>query len=394
MYELICFGWQFGGKTVLKNIYAVEPNTIIKMNEEKIDIFKCPKVKEYQLGDLYEYIYDAVKKCSFTSRKLALALSGGADSTIIAAMLNQLAIKDIDTFSIRIEGSNDHINSLEELNLTNGDAWKSWKHHVIDITSGDFKNYFNESIRIYGQPTYMSSVPLVYALAKSVAELGNTVLLTGEGSDELFLGYQSYIDIVSPDKYLDVLQNEERKSIIKSVIGSSSYELTIKNFYKNFPDSYDDIADYIRSCEKRLSLQPLLQRQNHLLTHFGIEGRTPYLHSHISDYAEKLKYKEMINETETKVPIYKILKCMGIDIRRTVKIPFRSPIQNWFNGPLKSWTKNNISAFFPYYKLLDFNLEAINIYINKENEWTIEETRILYFLLSVGSFISQINKYY
>lgn len=391
IYELVCFGWPLGDRTIIKDIYKVEPNTIIKMNEEKIEIYNGSREHEIHSGNLSEYIRDAVKKCSITNRKLALALSGGTDSTIIAAQLNQLGIENIDTISIKIEGENDHIESLEELNLTNGDAWKTWKHHVIDFTSDDFVRYFDEAMKIYGQPTYMSSVPLVFVLAKSTAELDNVVLLTGEGADELFLGYQSYKHISEPEDYLNALLNEERKEIIKSIIGNFAYEMTKNRFQEKFPGDYLDIAEYIRKCELKISLEPLLQRQDHLLMHFGIEGRTPFLHSHISDYANCLMYKEMVNESETKIPIFKTLNDMGIDSRKKVKVPFRSPVQTWFNGSLNLWVKNKLNEYCHIYKLLDFNLDTINKFIKTDCIWTMEETRILYFLLSTGSFFSQIN---
>lgn len=390
--ELICFGWPLGNRTIIKDIYMVEPNTLVKMDKERLEIYKGPKEQEIFLDNLNEYILDAVKKCSVTNCKLALALSGGTDSTIIAVQLNQLGIKNIDTISIKIEGSNDYISNLKELNLNNGNAWKTWKHHVINFTSGDFINYFNESIKIYGQPTYMSSVPLIYALAKATAELNNIVLLTGEGADELFLGYQSYRNISEPQDYLNILLNSERKTIIKSIIGDSAFELTKKRFREKFTGDYSDIAEYIKNYEMKISLEPLLQRQDHLLMHYGIEGRTPFLHSHISTYANRLKYKEMIYKSETKFPISNVLKHMQPNIARKEKVPFRSPIHIWFNGILNAWVKNKLNDYYKIYKLLDFNLETINEYIKMNREWTKEETRILYFLLSTGSFFSQINQ--
>jgi hypothetical protein len=92
---------------------------------------------------------------------------------------------------ISVITENDGIMSLDSLGLQ-GSSWRKWSHHSARFDPNYFVNGLNEAVTAMGEPTRMSSVPMYGRLAEIAKGARLTVLLLGEGADELFGGYDSY----------------------------------------------------------------------------------------------------------------------------------------------------------------------------------------------------------
>lgn len=319
--EIVCFGNNLGEETLFKNIYSVAPGEMVTLTGGKIEHSAITSSPKCDRNELLDRLRDSVKACTDGCRKKALALSSGIDSKFISFILNELDITELDTISIHIEGSDDYIESLDQLSLPKGGAWEKWTHHVVEFTAEDFKKSLKDSIETYGMPTYMTSVPLYYTLAKSTHEFGCVVMLTGEGADEFFLGYNSYKNIGNNQDFLKKLTTGERIDILKELFGEEYINDAIHRFCLKYDKPGYSKADYIRNIEKTISLQPLLQRQDHIFMRFGIEGRTPFLHSDIPEIAESFSYDDLVDENDTKVVLRCALKKFAENTNRWLKRP-------------------------------------------------------------------------
>ena len=133
---------------------------------------------------------ESVRKRLLTDRPIACLLSGGLDSSLIAAIVqdnlrnvNQPALK---TFSIGFEGSSDlaHARIVAD--------WIGSDHTEIKMTPDEFFSAIPEVIKAiesYDTTTVRASVGN-YLIAKKIKELTDCkVVFNGDGSDELFGGY-------------------------------------------------------------------------------------------------------------------------------------------------------------------------------------------------------------
>lgn len=130
----------------------------------------------------------AVEKRLMSDVPLGAFLSGGLDSSIIAAIAKQ-RLGELHTFSVGIEGSRDveaarvvadHIGSI---------------HHEYCITPDDIKRHLPEIIyylESFDQDLVRSAIPCYFVSQLASQEV--KVILTGEGADELFGGYTYYQD--------------------------------------------------------------------------------------------------------------------------------------------------------------------------------------------------------
>ena len=220
-------------KNVIKNVL---PGTYTELNYDsywsivKEDIYyhKHPlfnfndlsESNENILSKLTEYTIDAVKKrVENTERPVACLLSGGLDSSLVAALASKYYNGTLETYSIGLEGSED----LKYSQLV-ADHIKS-NHTQIIMSSDDFLNaipYVIYDIESYDTTTVRASVGN-WLIGKYIRENSEAkVVLNGDGADELMGGYlymKSAPDSIEFDKecrrlltdihYFDILRSDK-----------------------------------------------------------------------------------------------------------------------------------------------------------------------------------------
>ena len=148
-------------------------------------------------------VEESVIKRLMSDVPLGAFLSGGLDSSIIAAVAKQHQ-KELHTFSVGIGDSRD-LSAARKVS-----AYLGTIHHEYIITPEEVTAKLPEIIyylESFDQDLVRSAIPC-YFTSRMAAEYVK-VILTGEGADELFAGYTYYKDI--PDE--DVLHKELRRSV-------------------------------------------------------------------------------------------------------------------------------------------------------------------------------------
>ena len=205
--EFLAFGRVLADQTLYRQIESVPPGTTVQLDEQGATTTLTTPVADVPAtaSDLRPALRDSVQKCLVSDRQVGLALSGGLDSSIIAYELNSLNVEDITTVSVCIPGVTDGLDDLRSLGLPPGGAWTTWRHQVATFAPVDLLPLIDVAVSC-GQPTRMTSFPLYLALAEAAKKAGVVVLLTGEGADELFAGYPSYLSWKNNRSHLSSLE--------------------------------------------------------------------------------------------------------------------------------------------------------------------------------------------
>lgn len=132
----------------------------------------------------------AIEKRMMADVPFGVFLSGGIDSTANVALMSQFMDRPVDTFTV---GFKDHerLNELDYANL----AAKSFKthHHEVLIGEDDMVGYLDALVHQQDEPIAdWVCVPL-YFVSKLARDNGVPVVQVGEGSDEQFAGYDSWM---------------------------------------------------------------------------------------------------------------------------------------------------------------------------------------------------------
>jgi len=405
----LSYRYPIAEQTLFSNIKSLPPGHYIVIEDGKSQLkqyYDLPIItekqdfgEEYYIDKIRELLTSAVKYRMISDVPFGAYLSGGLDSSIVVALMSQISKEQIKTFTIGFEedGFNEFNYAKEVANLYKTD------HHEITLTSG---NYIDEMQRLIGFKDSPLSVPNEPALNVMSAELKKyiTVVLSGEGADEIFGGYgrifRSPYDYqrLNELKKANQLNGKEVSVLLKDNLrkkyGNRLFESELDHFlylyqYINWHEkhkflSHEAIND-LKEDEHNLSL--LSQQYNRLdgldqydkymwifeklhivgLLHrldmstmaTSVEGRVPFVDHRIVEFAMsmpfkyKLKWKflaqaatlnaDQISETHD-IPKYILKKAFEDKLTDNItwrkKVGFPVPVHQWLGGEFHQLAKD------------------------------------------------------
>jgi len=390
-------------ETLFKGVKKLKPGhcMIYDLKEDFLEIKKYwelnkkdeKKSESDYVKKLKESLERSVKSQMMSDVPYGAYLSGGVDSGTIVSLMSKFSNKPIKTFSVGFKEADD--NEMAEAR----EISKKLKtdHHELWIDKNAIK-YLPEIIFHADEPMADPTAIPIYLLSK-YAKKYCTVILTGEGSDELFAGYPQYKFMKLHKKFIRPFPKSLRKIGIKifnilpsslldkgfkfsSALGEKGKE-RLKNFvlsddyatqyleqvsifneeeikellgksiaYYNYKKEYfNSISDknLIWNCElidfKGNMVDDLLMKLDKNTMAFSVEGRVPFLNNEIIELSSKipdnLKLKGMLNDKN-------ILRKAVSDIvpKKTMerrKKHFFVPIDRWFKHELRDVAEKLLS---------------------------------------------------
>jgi asparagine synthase (glutamine-hydrolysing) len=177
---------------------------------------------ERELGaQLLELLRGSISKRMMSDVPFGVLLSGGVDSSTNVALMSELMSAPVRTFSVAFH-EHERYNELRYAR----EIARRFKtdHHEVVIDVEDLVSFLPEMVHHQDEPLAdWVCVPLYY-VSKLARDSGTTVVQVGEGSDELFHGYDKYLDAVAKRRrYWEPLQHVPHP--LRSLIGDSAVAL-------------------------------------------------------------------------------------------------------------------------------------------------------------------------
>ena len=255
------------------------------MNNNKL----CNSVSK-TMNQLLDETQRAIKT-SVLDNSVGVAFSGGVDSTLVAKLLHDAGY-DIQLLTIGFHDSHD-INFAKEVNEI-----LKFKHNILEIEPKSFQETsekIHDIIKTDNLSWNENSIAFYY-VSKLAKSLGISTVITANGIDELFCGYNSYREAISiseneVQKMMDLkLQNEKDMMIAVNNV-SSEFGVTIVQ--PLLTDSFIDFAKTIPISKKIHGPDDLLRK--HVIRELAIECKVPK----ISAYKQKkaLQYGTQIHKS-------------------------------------------------------------------------------------------------
>src|ERR1700730_9019570 len=123
---------------------------------------------------------------------LGVLLSGGVDSTVVLSCAAQETSKRIKTFTIGFGG--EEFDDERPFARLAAERFGT-EHHEITISAGDFSSFLPTYVRHMEEPVCEAPAVALHYVAK-LARQHVKVVLSGEGGDEAFAGYQTYRNLL------------------------------------------------------------------------------------------------------------------------------------------------------------------------------------------------------
>jgi asparagine synthase (glutamine-hydrolysing) len=170
-------------------------------------------------AELREVLRDTVRMQLVADVPVGVFLSGGIDSSAIAALASEAAPGSIHTFTIAFEDPKyDEAGYAQRV----ADAVRS-RHTVTTLTEQAFLEQLPAAFTSIDQPTY--DALNTYFVSRAAREAGMTVALAGTGGDELFGGYPSYADIpraLGAGRYLPFAPGSLLRGAFDGAVGAAA----------------------------------------------------------------------------------------------------------------------------------------------------------------------------
>lgn len=193
----ITFGYVPGPKTIFKHVYKLLPGHTLTFMDNRIRIREYWDIKfqhssipneNYYAKQIYRILDECVKSWSMSDVPIGALLSGGIDSSAIVGLMSKNSEDAVKTFSVGFE-EGEEFNELEYARIVSD--FFGTEHHEILVDFDKYVEFLPKSIWYMDEPVFeQATIPLYYV--SELARKHVKVVLTGEGADELFAGYERY----------------------------------------------------------------------------------------------------------------------------------------------------------------------------------------------------------
>ena len=182
------------GKSVYKKIKKLPPASLFIYQNQTINIVKYWSLPESEIlideseakEKLDSLLTESVQMRMISDVPIGVLLSGGVDSSLVASIMASLSVKPIKTFSIGFKEANyNEIDYAREIAKHIGSEHYEF---TVDLEKSDV---IEDLMYYYDEPFADSSAIPTYFVSKMAKE-HVTVVLSGDGGDELFGGYNWY----------------------------------------------------------------------------------------------------------------------------------------------------------------------------------------------------------
>ncbi len=349
---------------------------------EQVDV---PEKKHEVEAMIRGHVREAVRSQLISDRPVGLFLSGGLDSSIIAALMAQEATGEINSFSV---GFDTKINP-EKFNADLNVAAKTAKHfgfnhHPVMITAQDVRDDFEDCITSMDEPVSNPIQVATYLMAKH-AKKDVAVVLGGDGGDELFGGYDRYyyyrmlekIQKMFPfvknksiasaiatilkkpalarklqsepglDRFFTMMAQKEEhlRTFVKPIINNGLH--TIQTYKPFFDKPMEDSINQMMWADTQTWLaDESLIRSDKLTMAHGLEQRVPLLDPRVATLAFSIPSKHKLHSKTEGKKIYKdaFTSMLPDFVLEQKKRGFFSPAAKWIREePLKSYVYEILS---------------------------------------------------
>jgi asparagine synthase (glutamine-hydrolysing) len=200
LLDTVELGWVHGPRTILRDVHQLPPGHAFHYRSGELRTFRWWDLAWHfvagtQQGaaehdriasELEGALGDAVEDRLVADVRVASLLSGGLDSTTVAALMRERAKGPVTTVTVGF----DEPGFDESAHATEAARFLGTDHHVERLSLEDERALVAVQERV-GEPLGDTSV-LPTALAFEAVSRHATVALTGDGADELFAGYETY----------------------------------------------------------------------------------------------------------------------------------------------------------------------------------------------------------
>jgi asparagine synthase (glutamine-hydrolysing) len=402
-------GYIPGPHTIYESVHKLEPGTMLTLGEgsppqierywDLSEVERRGRTARLQadrpalIDELDDLLRDAVKRRMIADVPLGAFLSGGVDSSTVAALMQAQSMRPVKTYTIGFEQDRfdeaPHARAVAQHLGTD--------HHEMYVSSKDALNVIPELPRWYDEP-FADSSQIPTLLVSKLTRQHVTVALSGDGGDELFAGYPRYLwnariqqnltripAIIRralglglrasqasavdwllshlPERLKRVL-NGSRIEKLNSVLNTSDRDAVYRNILSLWPQPNALVlgdreargllwqesltADLEPGIEAPQFLDTLTYLPDDILTKVdrasmavALEARVPLIDYRVVEFSWRLPMSMKVQDGRGKWILRQLLsRYVPNSLIDRPKMGFGVPMSEWLRGPLREWAED------------------------------------------------------
>ncbi|MFZ0063115.1 MAG: asparagine synthase (glutamine-hydrolyzing) [Pyrinomonadaceae bacterium] len=352
---------------------------------------------EYHKAEILRLLRASITKRMMADVPFGVFLSGGVDSSANVALMSEQMSRPVETFTVGFSDA-EYLNELESARRIASQFGTN--HHEVIISEKEMQSFLPELVFHQDEPIADPVCVPLYYVSKLARDSGTIVVQVGEGADEIFSGYENYVQYLriherfwqhaarlpaplrrlASDIGRPALRATGRKQTAIELIrrlgageplfwgativydealkrqvlsdqmrerfnGASSLDAVaadLERFQRERPDA--DFLARMTYLELKLRLpELLLMRVDKITMATSVEARVPFLDHHLVEYAMGLPSSLKVSGKSGKHILKRALEeILPHDLLYTRKRGFGAPVREWFRDGLGSWFDSHL----------------------------------------------------
>jgi asparagine synthase (glutamine-hydrolysing) len=387
--RFMTFGYSSGEETIFDGVKKILPGAYMVLENDSLTETRYWDVDLSEEKDRGEkYYVDALRKLLLDASRIRLRsdvplgvfLSGGLDSSAVVALLARDLKDPIKTFSVAYNKGKDFDETYYSRLIA-----KQFKtdHHEFYVDPADFRDFIPKFVWFMDEPVTEAAAISLYFIAKLAKEFV-TVVLSGEGADEMLAGYPIYFYMKMLEYYRNVPKairegildpimcsfgqdkikkyvQLSRSPLHERYLGVSLHNISLKdslysNDFKSALNGYNGasiLQPYYEATKDRNLLNRMLYldiktwlvddiliKADRMSMAASLELRSPFLDTRIAEFAATLPVKYKLRGRTTKYLLKKAMEgILPDEVIYRPKKGFPTPLQIMFQHELKDYAR-------------------------------------------------------
>jgi asparagine synthase (glutamine-hydrolysing) len=395
LQQYVRMGYFYKSSTPYKNVWELPAGSYayVSLQRPEVRVRKWWNIHSFYkqrsadtfdnaLDKVDHFLHEAVKRrVESSDLEVGSFLSGGIDSGLVTAIAKSYN-PTLKTFTVSFDGEYD------EAPLAKLVADRYQTHHSeIKISFDNLLNDVEGILCNYGGPFFDSSAIPSYYVSREARKYV-TVILNGDGGDEIFSGYRRYVPFAKYDFFNPGLLVKGMARTAHAILPAPNSKKTKYNFiyrltdlagkkglatylsstidifeeYEKWLKTNDHILAEVEKDFNCINASPLTGLQKIMNLDFdnilagnllvkmdiatmahSLEGRSPLLSKELLEYAPSIPDKYKINGSQTKFILRKLSeKYLAAELINQPKRGFEIPLKKWVDGQLQSMIRDYI----------------------------------------------------
>jgi asparagine synthase (glutamine-hydrolysing) len=352
----------------------------------------APASEAEQRAEILRLLRDSIRKRMMSDVPFGVFLSGGVDSSANVALMSEQMSRPVETFTVGFSNA-EYLNELEPARRISKQFGTN--HHEVIISEKDMQDFLPRMVFHQDEPIADPVCVPLYYVSKLARDSGTIVVQVGEGSDEIFSGYENYVRHLRiyenfwrhaealPLSLRRAISNLSRPALEATgrkraaielirrlgadeplfwggvvvydetfkprVLSSQVHERlnglsslrVVESYLKHIEQERpgSDFLSRMTYLELKLRLpELLLMRVDKITMATSVEARVPFLDHHLVEYALSLSRAVKVEGASGKHILKRSLEeILPRDLLYERKRGFGAPVREWFREDLGGW---------------------------------------------------------